>query len=156
VVRSGSTDLEVLVRVVAGLHLAQADVMIQVWRDKYRYQTARPVTLLSETEPGWGSYLVNPPFPAYPSGHAAVSVAAARYLAETIGDRPFTDDGSLENPRGMTVLNIAPRSFPSFEAAGVEAGLSRLWGGIHTRDDIEGGRRIGESVSALHVADRAG
>jgi membrane-associated phospholipid phosphatase len=138
------------------LSLALADTMIQVWKDKYLYATARPITLLQEIEPGWNSYLGNPPFPAYPSGHAAVSAMSAELLTATLGEFPFVDNGAFENPAGMRALNVTPRSFKNFREAGREAGLSRIWGGIHVMDDFEGGRRIGTCAAAKALQERIG
>lgn len=141
--------VEQAVRTLARLHLSLADTLIAVWRDKYTYGTARPITVLQQVEPGWNSYLGNPPFPAYPSGHAAVSAMSAELLTDVFGQQEFTDNGAFENPAGMRAFNIKPRSFPSYYAAGVEGGLSRIWGGIHVMDDYEGGRRIGMCINAL-------
>jgi membrane-associated phospholipid phosphatase len=145
----GQVSVEQAVRTLARLHLSMADTLIAVWRDKYAYGTARPITVLAEVEPGWNSYLGNPPFPAYPSGHAAVSALGAELLTDAFGEQAFTDNGAFENPSGMRVFNISPRSFPSYRAAGVEGGLSRIWGGIHVMDDYDGGRRVGECVAGL-------
>lgn len=141
--------VEQAVRTLTRLHMSLADTLIAVWRDKYNYGTARPITVLQQVEPGWNSYLGNPPFPAYPSGHAAVSALGAELLTDVFGQQAFTDNGAFENPAGMRAFNIKPRSFPSYYAAGVEGGLSRIWGGIHVMDDYEGGRRIGMCINAL-------
>jgi uncharacterized protein YjbI with pentapeptide repeats len=136
--------LELLTR----LHTGMADTLIRVWSEKYRYQTARPVTLLEGVEPGWNSYLGNPSFPAYPSGHAAVSAFASRLLAEELGEGPFVDSGAVEAVARLG-LNVPERAFDSLEEAGVEAGMSRIWGGIHVPDDFDGGRRLGHCLQGL-------
>ena len=50
---------------------------------------------------------------------------------------------------------LAPRKFASFWAAAQEAGISRLYGGIHFRAAIEGGldqgRCIGKAVNSLQT-----
>ena len=50
---------------------------------------------------------------------------------------------------------LAPRRFASFEAAAEEAGISRLYGGIHFRSGImqglNQGRCIGQHAAALRT-----
>ncbi len=47
---------------------------------------------------------------------------------------------------------LPPRAFPSFRAAADEAGISRLYGGIHFRAAIERGLAQGRCVGAYAVA----
>jgi hypothetical protein len=47
------------------------------------------------------------------------------------------------------------RSFNSYSAAASEAGLSRIYGGVHTRIDHQAGIRLGQDVSES-VIDQAG
>src|SRR5262249_16711082 len=65
-----------------------------------------------------------PPFPEYLSGHSTVSGAAAATLTNLLGAVPFEDSTSI-------TLGHAVRKFSSFRAAADEAGLSRIYGGIH-------------------------
>jgi hypothetical protein len=46
------------------------------------------------------------------------------------------------------------RSFPGFEQAAVEAGVSRIYAGVHTRIDHEAGLRLGHREAGL-VLERA-
>lgn len=153
-VESGRMTLEQAFTTMSNLGIAMADAMIQVWADKYRYRTARPITVLQSSHPGWNSYLGNPPFPAYPSGHAAVSRAAAEVLTRDVGVRSFDDTRRNEIAGGALMLNVRPRSFESFLAAAEEAGLSRIWGGIHVMEDYYGGAHIGTCVAGKIVPRR--
>lgn len=148
-VSSGSLSIPDAFQVMSELTVAMADSMSQVWEAKYLYRTARPITLLQEADPAWKSYLTNPPFPAYPSGHAAVSRAAANVLTRELGSFSFTSDGGTESAGANRVLNIEPRTFASFDAAATEAGLSRIWGGIHVQEDFVAAADIGTCVAAL-------
>jgi hypothetical protein len=47
------------------------------------------------------------------------------------------------------------RSFNSYSAAAAEAGLSRIYGGVHSRIDHEAGLKQGHDV-AQFVLERAG
>ena len=153
VLAAGMVDGDVTAResvqTMFDVSIAMADSFIQVWEDKYQYRTARPITIVQATDPDWNSYLGNPPFPAYPSGHAAVSRAAAEVLTRHLGDRPFTDQGGNESAGGWLALGIEPRSFANFIEAADESGMSRIWGGIHTMDDYVGAKHIGSCVARL-------
>jgi hypothetical protein len=70
------------------------------------------------------------------------SGAAAEVLTTMFGQVAFTDRTPLIN--GHENLQ---RSFTSFEAAANEAGISRMYGGIHYRAAIELGLRQGRCVA---------
>ncbi len=93
---------------------------------------------------------VTPAFPGYISGHSTFSRSAAEVLAAITGSSYF--------PGGMGVFTVASTNFLSFEQgpsqplqlqwgtyfdAADQAGLSRLWGGIHVSVDDLTGRRVG-------------
>jgi membrane-associated phospholipid phosphatase len=109
--------------------LAVADALISCWHTKYTDNLFRPeISMAHLIDPAWMPLLLTRSFPAYTSGHATQSGAAAAVLTAMFGRQPFTDtlhqDHDLE-PR------LEPRRFSSFEAAAAEAALSRLYGGIH-------------------------
>jgi membrane-associated phospholipid phosphatase len=92
----------------------------------------------------WRPYIQTPPFPSYTSGHSTISSAAAEVMTDFFGDRlSFTDTSLLE-------FGIANREIRSFREASQEASISRLYGGIHYRFDLEAGlvsgKKIGEYV----------
>lgn len=148
---SGELSMSEAFATMADLSMVMADTLSQVWEAKYRYRTARPQTVLGESDPQWRSYLTNPPFPSYPSGHAAVSRAAAEVLTAHLGSFAFGSDGGAESAGGNKILNITPRRFDDFLAAAEEAGMSRVWGGIHTLEDFRGGSLVGSCVAAIRV-----
>jgi hypothetical protein len=93
---------------------------------------------------------VTPAFPGYVSGHSTFSRAGAEVLAAMTGS-PFF-------PGGLAEFTAPSNTFLSFEKgpsqtirlqwgtyydAADQAGLSRLWGGIHVPTDDFVGRRIG-------------
>jgi hypothetical protein len=59
-------------------------------------------------------------------------------------------DAAFDDSTGLTIGN-AVRRFPSFNAAAREAGLSRIYGGIHFPYGNIGGRVLGECVGAKVV-----
>ncbi len=137
----------------ARLGIALADAFIGCWHAKFEYDLLRPVTYIRATmDPKWEPLLNTPPFPEYPSGHSTQSGAAAEVLTDFFGeDFAFEDATHLDD-------GLKPRRFPSFWAAAQEAGMSRLYGGIHFRSAIdrglEQGRCIGRHVTALQTRNR--
>ncbi|NGQ91531.1 vanadium-dependent haloperoxidase [Rhodobacter sp. HX-7-19] len=136
------------VNALVRLGMAVSDGFIVNWRDKYRYDLLRPVTYIRRViDPKWEPLLITPPFPEYPSGHSTQSGAVAQVLTATFGTPfPFTD--STHEADGL-----APRDFPDFWTAAREAGISRLYGGIHFRAAIDlgldQGACVGDHVNAL-------
>ena len=45
------------------------------------------------------------------------------------------------------------RSFDSYDAAASEAGLSRIYGGVHTRYDHEAGLQLGQEVARFVLSE---
>lgn len=132
--------------------MALSDGVVANWREKYRWSVERPVTVISRTDPEWNSYLTTPAFPEYPSGHSTISRVASDMLTATIGDWSFTDPGWGLAPGSRKKFEIEPRSFASFRAAADEAGLSRLYGGIHYGFGIEAGAELGSCVATNFLA----
>jgi membrane-associated phospholipid phosphatase len=101
----------------------------------------RPETVINaEIEQEWRPYIQTPPFPSYTSGHSTISAAAAEVMTKHFGDElAFTDTSLLE-------FGIANREIRSFRQAAQEASISRLYGGIHYRFDLEAGNRSGQAL----------
>jgi membrane-associated phospholipid phosphatase len=93
----------------------------------------------------WEPLIPTPPFPEYPSAHSTQSAAAATVLSTVIGDSV-----SFEDSTGISIGN-GVRRFDSFRAAASEAGMSRVYGGIHFSYGNVGGRALGECVGAKVV-----
>jgi len=131
------------------LGVAMADAFIGCWNAKFQYDLLRPVTYIRRViDPKWEPLLITPPFPEYPSGHSTQSGAAAAVLASVYGARFSFTDRTHERD------GLAPRQFESFAAAAAEAGISRLYGGIHFRAAIERGLDQGRCIGAHAVALR--
>jgi membrane-associated phospholipid phosphatase len=70
-----------------------------------------------------------PNHPSYPSGHSCLSAAGASVLSE-----------------------FFPEKRAQLDAMVVQAGLSRIYGGIHYRFDIVAGQTLGRNVAAFAIA----
>jgi hypothetical protein len=102
----------------------------------------------------WSTYqrtnFVTPPFPGYISGHSTFSRSAAEFLTGITGSPYFPGGlGVYSNyvlgfERGPSVP-ITLQWATYFDAAD-EAGISRIWGGIHPPADNFAGRRVGSEV----------
>jgi hypothetical protein len=131
--------------------IALFDGFIACWKSKYLSNSVRPETVINKLlDPAWQPYIQTPPFPGYVSGHSVISSASAEIMTDHFGDN-FAYRDSSEREFG-----IADRSFTSFRHAADEASMSRLYGGIHFRCDLEQGaimgRKIGEYiVGKLHL-----
>jgi hypothetical protein len=121
--------------------IALADAFISCWDEKYRSILIRPETYINQyIDEDWTPLLQTPPFPEYTSGHSVISTAAAKILTKIFGDNfSFTDSTEVE-------FGLPPRHFNSFLHASREAGISRLYGGIHYRPAIDNGISQGEKV----------
>lgn len=127
-------------RVVLATAVAQADAFIAAWGYKFRYVTIRPRTYIRRLmDPNWEPLIPTPPFPEHPAGHATQSAAAATVLTAFLGAHPFADSTSI-------AIGHVARKFDSFTAASLEAGMSRIYGGIHFPYGNDGGRALGTCI----------
>lgn len=142
--------VEAQVDALVRLGIAVSDGFIVNWRDKYRYDLLRPITYIRKViDPKWEPLLNTPPFPEYPSGHSTQSGAVAQVLTSVFGEGfAFTDSTHVDD-------GLPARDFPDFWTAANEAGISRLYGGIHFRAAIdrglEQGACVGDFVNGLQT-----
>ena len=143
-----AAPVDVQVEALAMLGVGLADAFIGCWDAKFRYDLLRPVTYIRRViDPKWDPLLNTPPFPEFPSGHSTQSGAAEVILTDLFGAGFAFEDST------MAADGLSPRSYASFQDAAEEAGISRLYGGIHFRSAItvglEQGRCIGAYTTAL-------
>jgi membrane-associated phospholipid phosphatase len=123
-------------RVFAALNVAMTDAFAAAWHAKFKWWTERPITVIREKlDPNFLSHVITPAFPGYVSGHATVSGAASAVLSGFFPDRA-----------------------DELQAMAEEAAMSRLYAGIHFRNDneagLELGRRVGARVTSKVLAAR--
>jgi membrane-associated phospholipid phosphatase len=106
---------------------AMMDATIGCWDAKLTYWLIRPwqADLAITTTAGVGK----PNHPSYPSGHSCVSSSGASILSA-----------------------FFPEKSAQLDAMVIQAGLSRMYGGIHYRFDIDTGQALGRSVAAFAIA----
>ncbi|MES2521650.1 MAG: vanadium-dependent haloperoxidase [Gemmatimonadota bacterium] len=111
-------------RVLAVLHMAIMDASIGCYEGKYAYWYIRPY----QADPAITvpSGVPVPNFPGYPSGHSCLSSAAAGVLS-----------------------GFFPSEADALHAMVVEAGMSRIYAGLHFRFDVTAGQQLGYAVAEL-------
>ncbi len=113
-----------IARAFALLNMALHDAAVGCWDAKYTYFNPRAVQL----DPTIKVLIPLPNFPSYTSGHSTYSAAAAEVLSY-----------------------LFPSGAPYFDAQKEEAAISRLYGGIHYRSDIEVGKDHGKRIADYTV-----
>jgi membrane-associated phospholipid phosphatase len=122
VIRSyGSNELEAA-RILALANAASFDAQIGCWDAKLHFWFIRP----TQADTGIKLAIPLPNHPSYPSGHSCMTAGVMGVLMD-----PF------------------PRDRARFEAIINDAGMSRVYGGIHYRFDIDAGRDVGLAAAAL-------
>jgi hypothetical protein len=111
-------------RAFALLNMTMHDSAVACWDAKFAYYNPRPSQLDSEIRTVIGL----PNFPSYISGHSTFSSAAAQVLSY-----------------------LFPSGAAYFDEQMEEAAISRLYGGIHYRSDIEIGKQVGRRVGGYAV-----
>lgn len=110
---------------LALMNMSVMDANIACHDAKYTYWMIRP----SEADPNIKTAIGLPNHPSYPSNHSCDSGAAA-----------------------YTLGALFPAEHDQLEAQAIEAGLSRLYAGLHYRFDLEAGLEIARKVSALALS----
>ncbi len=104
----------------------------------------------------WSTYqrptFVTPAFPGFVSGHSTFCRAAAEVMTAITGSSYFPGGlfeetfapGALQLEQGPSAP-VTLQSATYYDAAD-QAGISRIYGGIHVTADDFGGRRVGSTV----------
>jgi PAP2 superfamily len=148
--RSYRLNLAENARLFALLNLSLADAAILCWECKYRFGFWRPVQAIPEADQDgnpdttpdrdWMPLLPTPPFPTYSSGHSTFSGTGAAVLASFFGTDRVSFSSTSEGLPGVA------RSFNGFWTAAEEAGMSRIYGGIHWQFDNQEGLQAGKAL----------
>jgi membrane-associated phospholipid phosphatase len=109
-------------RVYALAWISAYDATVACWDAKYTYWKIRPFML------GVTPLFSTPNHPSYPAAHGSLSGAISAVLAY-----------------------LFPLDAADLNALGDEAGMSRLWAGIHFRSDIDAGLALGRAVAKLTI-----
>jgi hypothetical protein len=156
VIKQKQPDLITCAETYARIGMAVADAFRNCWKWKFQFYTERANTFIPEhIDPAWESFWPDPPFPAFPSGHAMQAAAAATVLAGLYGENiRITDSSHVGKPDDpIRLVGFKARSFTSFWAVAEETAQSRFYGGIHIPMDnekgLEKGKEIGMNINRL-------
>jgi hypothetical protein len=150
---------------------ALLDASIACWECKRQYDSVRPVTAVRELYKGkdvqawggphkgtqtikgecWQPYIPTPPFPEHVSGHSTFSQAAATVLqcytgSDNFGGCTVVGKGSSLIEKGTTPKQDITLEWATFTEAAEQAGMSRLYGGIHFSKANLDGQQLGKEV----------
>jgi len=166
-------DLDKDVKMFFALGNAVMDAGIAAWDCKRAYDYVRPVTFIrnfykDRKIEGWGGPgigtisikgqdwkpyqkldFVTPPFPEFVSGHSTFSAAGAQILRNITG-RDYYGGSVIVNRLEIDNQDIIPDvelQWTTFSEAAQQAGMSRLYGGIHFMEGNLEGQSIGEKVA---------
>lgn len=114
-----NAPLETILQVNAHLAMTNMDAVIAAFDSKYTYWIKRPFMM----DKSIFTVMPTPNHPSYPAGHSTISSAA-----QTILTHYFPENKEVWRTRAE------------------EAGLSRIWGGIHYPQDDEQGGILGKKV----------
>jgi hypothetical protein len=166
--------LEQDIKLFFALTNALKDAGICCWETKVNFNSARPVTAIramyagkqvvgylgkglgfglmpgEKWSPAQPSTFISPPFAEFTSGHSTFSAAAAEVLRQFTGSDEYGDYYLVE-PGKVGFDSAYPKqpiglSWGSFTEAAEQAGLSRLYGGIHFNNGNEFGKSMGKIV----------
>lgn len=149
----GLTDAAMI---YAALGMGLADAYIKCWEWKYEFFTERPNYYINRfIDQRWESFWPDPPFPAFPSGHAIQGSVAAEILQSFFGETYSFLDDIHQNRAKDEIRNIefVPRRFENFKQMAKESADSRFFGGIHLPQDnlvgLQQGENIGKNILSL-------
>ena len=131
----------------ARMTISMYDASILAWKGKYQFNVMRPITFIHQhINKNWAPLIATPPHPEFPAAHATLSYAAATALCASFGENCQVSDKTYAD------IGMKERKYSSLQEAAKEAGISRLYGGIHYRYSIEQGFLLGEKT-ARHIIE---
>jgi hypothetical protein len=134
-------SLAVAAEAYAKVSIAQRDALIVVFKSKYVYNLLRPVTYIRKViDPNWLPLIPTPSHPEYPAAHSMITGAAMQALERVLGANVTVTDHTYD------FRGYPSRTYASITDAGAEAGISRLYGGIHYLPSINIGLSMGRAI----------
>jgi hypothetical protein len=140
-------------RMFALFNMALYDLYLASLESKYFYDTWRPYTAIRQgdtdgnpatvADPGWEPEMKTPPWPEYPSAHAAVGALGATLLTEVFGSPQvsFTMESVTALPEARE------RSYYDLNQAAEACADSRVMNGFHFRFATEEGLLQGKKIA---------
>lgn len=116
-------------RVLAAVHSGINDAFVITWHFKYLWDVPRPIQLNRK----FATAICTPKFPTYPSGHSAIAGTAEAILSY-----------------------FFPSEADRLRALAEENSISRLYGGVHFKEDLTEGMKLGHQIGKIVVRELKG
>lgn len=140
-------------RMFALINVDIYDIYLASLESKYYYDTWRPFTAIrsagtdghsqTEADKNWEPEMLTPPWPEYPSAHAAVGSGGAEILTHVFGTPHISF-----TMRSTSALAIAPtRSYSNLDRAANDCADSRIMNGYHFRFATDEGKIQGRKIA---------
>jgi hypothetical protein len=143
-------NLQKAARFFAMANTAILDSQIACWDAKFHYQFWRPVTAIragdtdgnpaTDADPAWIGLATTPAHPEYPAAHGCWTSATATILER------FTGTTAVHFVLDSTVTGTT-RVFENTDDLRTEIINARVYGGMHYRNSVEVGARMGEQIA---------
>ncbi len=151
---SKELDLHDTARLFARSHAAMINSVIEAWRLKRDVGFWRPDAAIAganldgnpdtTAQPGWAPLLVNPPYSDYVSGHASATAPSVEVIRRTLGERTTLELFSSVSQTSRTYATLGELEHDAFHA--------RIWSGLHFRDAMVDGYRLGHLTARRVMA----
>lgn len=145
-------------RLFAMAHTAVSDALVVGFEAKYRHTFWRPRTAIpradadgnpdTDGDPTWQP-LISVNHPEYPSGHAFWSGALLNAVSTFFGTDQVTWTIATSKA-AVPRVEKTERTYTDLNVIALEIGNARVWAGLHWRQSLRDGAKIGERVAA-HV-----
>ncbi len=148
--QQNKANMAVAAEVYAKAGIADREATIVCFRSKYKYTLIRPVTYIRRfIDSTWLPFITTPPHPEYPAAHAFITGTVMEAVTKVLGNHAGVTDHTYDF-RGW-----APRVYTTLIQAGQDAGISRLYGGIHYLPSINEGlslaHDLGEKIGVINL-----
>jgi hypothetical protein len=145
-------------RMFALINMDIYDIYLASLESKYYYDTWRPYTAIrcadidgnENTKPDmdWEPEMLTPPWPEYPSAHAAVAAGGAEIISHVFG----TPHIPVIMPTTTALPDATNRSFTNLDSAAMECADSRIMNGFHFRFATDEGLQQGRKIARYIIA----
>ena len=129
------------------------DLYLASFDSKYHYDSWRPVTAIhagdldrnpgTEADTSWVPEMVTPPWPDYPSTHAATGASGATIIAHVFGTSKVSF--RMESVTALEVAKV--RQYDDLDLAAEHCALSRIMNGFHFRFATDEGLKQGRAIA---------
>jgi len=144
-------------RMFAMINMYLYDLYLASFESKYYYNTWRPYTAIHNgdnddnpetiADPGWAPEMVTPPWPEYPSAHAAVAAGEAEIVSHVFG----TSDISFTMESVTALPSAKFRTYHNLDSAANDCADSRIMNGFHFRFATEAGKKQGRDIAKFVI-----